>query len=221
MDFEPSLLEKPTILALRATQDSVGESDKKYILEAVSHEVSTLKWTMCPAPWIPAEEGVICPVPLPEQFATLPADEDTMKATLDINALNALSPVPIEDGTPIYIRADADDASVVPAVMSVVVGATPRNPKIDGWLLDGVEPAEWSKTTEGSVEVSLQWANEADAEGATTAFFTTAGKFKPWRIVGNGSSKLDFQGVEGPIQIFAITRYLGEGTSWVTLEVVP
>ena len=211
--FEPSRLEKPAILALRATQDPEAESGRKYLLEALTHEVDTLTWTVCPAPWIPTEEGVICPVP---DFAqTLPASDDTKSAEFDLTG------IPIDDGTPIYIRADADDESVVPAVMSVVLGATPRNPDIDGFSINGQPLSDWSPATDSIIEVALKWKDASDAEGATTAFFTTAGKFKPWRVVGNGSTELDFHGAPGSVKVYAITRYLGEGTSWASFEVVP
>jgi hypothetical protein len=211
--FEPSLLEKPSILALRATQDPDVESGRIYHLEALTHDVSSVEWTVCPAPWIPTVDGVICPVP--DFTFSLPPGGEAFTATLDLTG------VPVADGTPLYIRADADDDSVVPAIMSVVLGTTPRNPSLSGLLIDGVSSDTWTRAEEGSVELSLEWTHADEAEGATTAFFTTGGKFKPWRTTDGGSSVLDFQGVEDSITVYAISRYLGEGTSWVTVEVTP
>jgi hypothetical protein len=211
--FEPSLLERPSILALRATQDPAAESGRLYHLEALTHEVASIEWTVCPAPWIPTVDGVICPVP---DFAvSLPPGEEAFTATLDLTG------IPLDDGTPLYIRADADDESVVPAIMSIVLGGTPRNPALNGLLMDGVSSDTWVRTDEGSVELSLEWGDADAAEGATTAFFTTGGKFKPWRTTDGGASVLDFQGVEDTITVYAISRYLGEGTSWFKVEVSP
>ena len=211
--FEPSRLEKPSILALRAVQDPSVDSGRKYKLEALTHEVGGLTWTVCPAPWIPTESGVVCPVP---EFSTiLPTGDDSSSATLDLTGL------PVDDGTPVYIRADAEDTTVVPAVMSVVIGATPRNPSVEGLAFGGTAAEDWTAATDAAVEVSLRWSDAAASDGATTAFFTTAGKFKPWRVVGDGVTELDFQGAEAPIKIYAITRYLGEGTTWSSFEVSP
>jgi hypothetical protein len=214
--FEPSLLESPRVLALRAspvTDDATGQS---YRLQALAHGVDDLEWTACLSPWIPTETGVECP------SITL----DLSRGDAPLSASLELSTYPIPDPyrellTTVYVLAEPKDPDVPPAVLTVDLISGPSNPPLDGITLDGANAANWSPGDDGTVEVTPVWSGELGGAGTTTSFYTTRGAFNPWRVLDGGPSVLTLEDGDGPTILYVVTRYLGEGTSWIRLEVNP
>lgn len=212
MDFEPSLVEEGTILALRATQDEAN--DQQFELEALTVGVDALTWTACGAPWVGTENGLECVTPT----WTLTPSESEQKATLDLGAV----PIPDEYKDlleSVYVLVDGDGDEVVPAVLAVSLTAAPNNPELVGVLLDGVAPDEWAGTNETEIEVAPVWSSDEASEGTTTSFYTTAGAMDPWRITEDGSTTLTLEGEETNLTLYVISRFLGEGATWTKVEV--
>lgn len=208
--FEPSLLEEPKILALRAIKVEGGGD--AYTLEALTKGVDSLAYTVCGTPWLPTENGLECP----HQTVPVPAGDTPLSGNLNLDG------IPIPEGLSVlYIRADAQDPSVLPAILNLNLTDGPRNPPLEGLLLDGSSPADWKINAEKTVEVQPVWAEGEDGTETTTAFFTTAGAFSPWRTRDGAASTLTLEAFDEPLTIYVISRYLGEGTTWVELEVTP
>jgi hypothetical protein len=212
MDFEPSLVEQGTILALRATQEV--EPDGPIEVEALTVGVESLSWSVCGAPWTGSEDGLECMTP----SWNLEADSTGTGTTLDVGA----SPIPAEYKElleSLWVRADGDDEAVVPAVLAVSLTQAPNNPELIGVLLDGVAPEDWTGASGAEIEVTPVWADDTASEGATTSFYTTAGAFDPWRITDSGTTVLTLEGTETTLTLYVIARFLGEGATWTQVEV--
>ena len=212
MDFEPSLVEEGTILALRATQEV--EPDGPIQIEALTVGVESLSWSVCGAPWTGTQTGLECITP----SWNLAADEATSSATLDLDQ----SPIPAEYKDlleSLWVRAEGDSDDVVPAVLTVSLTQAPNNPELVGVLLDGVAPGDWTGSNGVEIEVTPVWTGDAASEGATTSFYTTAGAFDPWRITDSGTTVLTLEGTETTLTVYVIARFLGEGATWTQVEV--
>lgn len=214
--FEPSLIETPRILALRAEPTDGEPDDEAFTLEALTHQVEALTWTACVVPWVPTEIGVECPALSFE----LPSDNGPLSASLRLSSY----PIPDEYETfltALYVLAESPTTDVPPAVLRVDLGSPPNNPPLVGVSLDGQSPTDWENNDEDTVEVAPIWGDDSSGEGTTTSFFTSRGAFSPWRVLDGGPSSLSLEDGEGSTILYVITRYLGEGTSWVRLELGP
>jgi hypothetical protein len=212
MDFEPSLVEEGTILALRATQEV--EPDGPIEVEALTVGVDDLSWTVCGAPWTGTQDGLECMTP---SWPLEPNNAGT-GATLDLDT----TPIPAEYKDlleSLWVQAAGDDEAVVPAVLTVSLTQAPNNPGLVGVLLDGVAPEDWASSGEVEIEVTPVWADETASEGATTSFYTTAGAFDPWRVSEAGTTLLTLEGTETTLTLYVIARFLGEGATWTQVEV--
>jgi len=214
--FEPSLVETPRILALRAAPIPGEPDGEAFSLEALTHQVEALNWTACVVPWAPTESGVECPALSFE----LPTGDGPLSASLTLSAY----PIPEEYETfltALYVLAESPTADVPPAVLRVDLGSPPNNPPLMGLSLDGQSPGDWASEDKETVEVTPIWGDDSNGEGTTTSFFTSRGAFSPWRVLDGGPSSLRLDTGDEPTTVYVITRYLGEGTSWSRLELEP
>jgi len=212
MDFEPSLVEPGTILALRATQEDAPDGPLQ--IEALTVGVDEVSWSVCGAPWTGSETGLECMTP----SWSLETNQESLSATIDL----AESPIPPEYEEfieSLWIRVDGADEEVVPAVLTVSLTQPPNNPELIGVLLDGVDPIDWAGPSGEEIEVTPVWATDSASEGATTSFYTTAGAFDPWRVTDDGTTMLLLEGTETTVTLYVIARFLGQGATWTTVEV--
>ena len=217
-DFEPSLIEEPRILALRAEVITDGDDAEAYRLEALAHDVSDLQWRVCTSPWVPTESGVECT----SQAYPLPSTDDP--SVLEFNLADY--PIPEEYRayiTSLYFLAESGQGDVPPAVLALDINEGPNNPPLEGVSVNGDTAEAWAAdgTEAQSIEIQPTWGDDDATEEVTTAFFTTSGAFEPWRVVGSGPSTLALEELEEPVTIYVISRFLGEGTSWRRLELQP
>ena len=214
MDYEPSLVEDSRILAMRASY--AGEENTDLIIDTLAYGVENLILTICAAPWLPTEDGIECLTPTWD----LPTDEN-LSATIDTSAV-LIPPELLAYTQSLYIKASSDNPVVVPTILEVSLIAPPDNPNLIGVELDGQSVDEWTGPQGESVEVTPKWENTGDETGTSISFYTTSGRFSPWRVQDGGpSSWTPDQGSTEPALIYVIARKLGSGTTWKVMETTP
>jgi len=215
-EYEPSLLDDPQILALRATAEEGNELGGPYTVHALTHNIDSLTWKACGAPWLPTADGVECPTPVWE----LPQGDTPLSARMNLDD----TPIPDDIKSAIevlYVRADAPSAEVVPAVLRVYFKTAINNPPMNGLTLDGVAPGDWAINADKTVEVAPQWSDGFDGKDTVTTYFTSSGAFDPWRTLDGKDSTLSLDSFDAAVQVYVITRLEDKGTTWSQVELAP
>lgn len=215
-EYEPSLIDDPQILALRATAEEGNELGGPYTLQALTYQVDDLKWQVCGAPWQPSTEGVQCPTPVWD----LPEGNEPLSATLDLDIVSL--PPDIKDAIEVlYVRADSTNKDAVPAILRVYIKEAVNNPPMTSLTLDGNAPDDWTINEDKKVEVKPVWEEGKDGIDTTTTYFTSSGGFDPWRTLDGKESTLTLDSFDAPVSIYVISRLEDKGTTWSQVELAP
>jgi len=213
--LSPSQLTEPRVLAIRVTTTTTAGSStaSAYLIDALTHEVDDLKYSVCVTPWLPTETGVDCSslaYPLPPG----PTGNSTL---LDLGAFR----IPDEYRDQIkelYVRADDENETITPAIFRLDLQTAPQNPALKAIKIGQESPENWVPSI-GDHEISLEYKEGFDTSGIITSFFTTTGSFGPWRSFDGAPSNLTLDAVDGPINLYVISRVLGKGSSWIQVEI--
>lgn len=201
---ELSTLDAPRVMAVRATPAAL-QPGETITLTALAWDVETFSWDACPAPWIPGQE-LSCPTdPIPLGSGN-PLEVTLPPLELDVLYLRLLTTSPNGDPLPTVRPLFAD----VPA----------ENPRLVG-LENDEGPLPESVATKEAVRVAIRL--DDPPAGQVTSFFTSHGKFDPWRAFEEQSAVFRAPAEAGMATIFAVTRDSDGGASWLetSIEVLP
>ena len=198
--IEPSMLSEPRILAVRATPRHRVEG-APVTLTALTHGAGDRTWSSCPRPWLPAE-----PLACPEGATTL--------------AVGPTATLLAGTSDPVYVRLDAGGVAF-PAVLAVTPGDPAPHPEVTAIALDG-DPAATEVRAGARVRVTPTVGGTLRGD-VVTSFFTTAGRFDPWRTVGGAASTWEVPATPGPAEIWLVVRDDDGGVGWrnTSVTVIP
>jgi hypothetical protein len=213
--LSPSQITEPRVLALRVTTTTIAASSTAaaYLVEALTHEVEELKYSVCVSPWVPTETGVECT----SLDFPLPPGPTALSTFIDIAAY----PIPdeyLQTIKELYVRADDENETITPTIFKLDLQSAPENPAIKAIKIANESPEDWIPSI-GDHEVTLEYEEGFDSSGIISSFYTTTGSFGPWRSFDGDPSTLTLDAVDGPINLYVISRVQGKGSSWIQAEI--
>ncbi|TNF25456.1 MAG: hypothetical protein EP329_23065 [Deltaproteobacteria bacterium] len=196
MGAEPSMLDEPRFLAVRATPGALTPGGP-LTLEALAWEVDGVTWTGCATAFAPTDPPS-CPT------GALPIGEG--------NPLTLTAPEGVD---PLWVRAEATAAAdVLPIVRAVRSGAPTDNPVISAIEgADGPLPASLAPGATLALRARLD-VTEPDAH--IVSYYTSAGSFEPFRLYGEGVTTLTAPAAPGEATVIAVVRDPDGGTDWLS-----
>lgn len=206
MGPDPSLLDGPRVLAIRASPRVIPDAGGLVTLEVLAYSATTASWQGCETPWQPADEG-----------ATLVCRSGPLLLGTG-NPLTVTLPASIDT---LYVRVDAGEA--LPAVLRLTAGEDDRpNPEVTAIRKadDGELPA--ALVAEEQLTLKAVATNPAGGDLVTT-FYTTGGGVDPWRAVAPDGATLTAPTDPGAFDVIAVVRDTAGGVGWrrETLQVSP
>lgn len=197
MGAEPSMLDAPRFLAIRATPGALAPGGE-LTLEALGWQVDAVTWAACATAWAPTDPPS-CPT-----------------GELALGTGNPLTVAAPADLDPLWVRATAAaPEGVLPIVRALGSDARADNPEVlaldDG---DGPLPAAVATGAEQTVRARLS-APVGDDE-RVVSYYTSAGSFTPFRLYGEGPTTLTAPDAAAEATIIAVVRDAVGGTGWLT-----
>ena len=167
----------------------------------LGHDVSSYRWQVCFAPWIPLEE-LTCPA------TAIPVGEG--------QTCQWVVPDGVEGA---WIRVDhPDDPQVIPAVRQVIVGDEGVNPDIDGLESEG-DGLPLSVSAGSALDVDVIFGADIDTSEFVINYYTTHGKFSPFRTSPGVGSSWEVGEEAGAAHLVVVVRDPFGGVSWIDHDV--
>lgn len=208
MPVEPSLLEGPRILAIKATPRTLMPGGE-HQLELLAHDVpaDALSWRACPAPWVPEGADLVCPT-------------SASTTGLDLGSGTTLTMAAPEDVDAWWLLVDAGELTT-PAVLELSTGEAADHPSIDG--IEAVGADGLSVPAGGTLDLRAVMSNRLGRGKLLTSFFTQAGLFEPWRTFDGAPTTFEAPEEPGAVEILVVIRDESAGVDWraATIEVTP
>jgi len=197
MGAEPSMLDAPRFLAVRATPGALtpGES---LTVEALGWQIDGVSWTGCATAFAPTDPPS-CPA-----------------GPIALGEGNPLTFVAPADVDPLWVRADATSPTgVLPIIRAFASDAPADNPEVTAIeAADGPLPASIAPATEQSVRARLTLV-DAETE-PIVSYYTSTGSFEPFRLYGEGETTLTAGAAATEATIIAVVRDDAGGTGWLS-----
>lgn len=201
---QPSLLEGPRVLAIRADPVALP-AEGPVVLEALAHATTEFTWRGCVLPWT-AQTDPVC---LGGELALGTGNPVTIDPPASLSAL--------------HVRLDARGPKGVaePAILRLQAGAKGVNPTVELETASGVALPD-GVAKGGTVRLRPRVAGGALADGVNT-FFATTGEFSPWHTLGSDASTWTVPGLPGPATVTVVVRDGAGGVGWrsAAIEVLP
>ena len=201
---EPSLLDAPRILATRAEPRTL-QPGAPGTMRAITHDVDELNWTSCTIPWVFQADRLRCPG-IEQAVGSGISVEWTVPDGVDALWIAAGHPT---------------DTRVVPAIHTLEVGDVIDNPSIESVGVNG-EPLPRRPRVGERLVIDADVLDPI-GQGVVTTYFTTAGRFDPWRTYDGRPSTLVLPDEPGEVILTMVVRDVAGGVGWhqETLEVTP
>ncbi|MFT7620908.1 MAG: hypothetical protein ACI9WU_000068 [Myxococcota bacterium] len=188
---EPSLLDGPRVLAVRA---QIDDDQQRLSLDALTWNATTHTWRTCPTPWLPAPDPRCSSAEgeSPGEGASIETELPSSSVWLRLD----VSAAPGETGVPAVIQID-------PTV------------ELAPLQLDGIT----AEPTAGGF--TLGPSGEAPPSGVVTWFTTRGRVVPWRTLGGaTATLELGDEDLAEPVQVFAVLRDLG-AVVWATVELQP
>jgi len=200
MATEPSMLDAPRLLALRATPPNLA-SGGEVVLEALTWDIADVRWEACATAWAPTSP-LSCPT-----------------GALALGAGNPLTVALPEGATALWIKAEAVEApEVLPAIVALSSDGPTENPTLAGLVdADGAPLGAVAPGAEVALHAVLG-APTAVPDGAdprrVVSYFTSAGAFDPFRAFDEGLTTFLAPDAPATAEVRVVVRDAAGGTGW-------
>ena len=200
MATEPSMLDAPRFLAVRATPPALAPA-ADVTLEALTWEIDTVRWDACPTPWAPTS-------PLSCAAGAVP-----------LGVGNPITFTPPDGLAQLWIKAEADGApDVLPMIATLATDGPAANPTILGVApAEGALPAAVAPGATLPLRALLGPATPVP-DGAdprrVVSFYTSAGAFDPYRTFDDGETALLAPDAPTTAELRVVVRDAAGGTGW-------